>query len=128
MGRKGGKRCFKRCFKRCGYAFWLCIMMMTLFSGRQAQAAQAFDFQMDYNGYQLTAYEVSADVNEDGSLDITERVTAHFTEEKHGIYRAIPLAGESSPVQNGKAVRQRNLASVENISVIDAVIFPMLLR
>jgi uncharacterized membrane protein YgcG len=50
-------------------------------------------YQLSFNNYKLTNYEVNINVKEDYTLDITEQITAYFDAPRHGIYRDIPLSG-----------------------------------
>lgn len=36
-------------------------------------------------------FDIAVKVNQDASLDVTEKITVHFTEPRHGIYRKIPF-------------------------------------
>lgn len=49
-----------------------------------------YDYSVD-NGYTIDAYDINIIVNENNSLDITEKITADFKTPKHGIYRYIPV-------------------------------------
>ncbi|MBR1890115.1 MAG: DUF2207 domain-containing protein, partial [Clostridia bacterium] len=44
---------------------------------------------IDY-GYSVGAYDINISINEDGSYDITEEITATFTELSHGLVRYLP--------------------------------------
>jgi len=41
--------------------------------------------------YVVDDYNISVNVNENNSFDITEMIDAYFNKEKHGIYRSLPL-------------------------------------
>lgn len=43
-----------------------------------------------YEPYYFTHYDVSVNVREDNTLEVTEKIDAYFNEERHGIYRTIP--------------------------------------
>ena len=43
------------------------------------------------DGYEITSYDVQTVIGEDNVYDITETIHVHFTEQKHGIYRGIPV-------------------------------------
>ena len=45
----------------------------------------------DDGGYTITDYDVKAILHPDNTIDVTERIGVLFTEERHGIYRNIPL-------------------------------------
>lgn len=64
--------------------------------------------------YDITAYDIIIDVNEDNTYDITERISAYFNVGgKHGIYRDIPLRNN---VVREDGTSERNRAKVEDIS------------
>lgn len=42
-------------------------------------------------GYVIDKYDINMIVNEDGTFDIEENITAYFNEQRHGIIRSIPL-------------------------------------
>ena len=41
--------------------------------------------------YTITDYDVKAILHTDNTIDVTERIGVYFTEERHGIYRNIPM-------------------------------------
>lgn len=68
-------------------------------------------------GYTIEAYNIDMNVNEDNTFDITETITANFTEyNKHGIYRKIPL---KNSVTRTDGTKSNNNAKITNISVSD---------
>jgi len=71
------------------------------------------------NGYKITAYDVNVKVHENNVLDVTERITAHFNEPKHGIYRNIPLVNNLRWVINQQPVTHVQKAKISNILVTD---------
>lgn len=71
------------------------------------------------NGYKITAYNVNVKVHENNVLDVTERITAHFTEPKHGIYRNIPLVNNVRWVIDQQPVTHVQKAKISNISIAD---------
>lgn len=85
----------------------------------KAEAAQSFEFQMEYNGYSIKGYDIFVKVEEDGSLNITERITASFSRDKHGIYRVIPFAGTYGAEGGAFGEKQRYLAKISQVSVQD---------
>lgn len=44
-----------------------------------------------YVPYYFESYDVNINVLENNTLEITEKISAYFNEERHGIYRTIPL-------------------------------------
>lgn len=97
------------------------LAVVCLRGGVAVKAEENFDIQLDYNGYNLKGYEISAVVNKDGSLTMKENITADFVQPKHGIYRIIPLAGESIVLLDKNQFRQNYLGKVKDISVKDGV-------
>ncbi|BCJ99075.1 DUF2207 domain-containing protein [Anaerocolumna chitinilytica] len=85
----------------------------------KADAAQTFEFQMEYNGYSIKGYDIFVKVEEDASMDITERITVSFSREKHGIYRVIPFAGTFEAEGGAFREKQRYLAKISQVSVQD---------
>ena len=83
------------------------------------------------NGYAQEAftiknYDVDVKVNQDASLDISEKISVHFTEERHGIIRQIPFKYKIQPLPSGVEKADRQLESggysktiIENINVQD---------
>lgn len=107
--------------KKLIYIFLVIILILVSLNSRiPVSAAEDFDFQLDYNGYSIKNYEISAIVNGDDSLDITEYITVDFSQPKHGIYRAIPLSGRSVLMFEDTQIQQNYLAKVKSISVKDA--------
>ncbi len=87
-------------------------------------AALACTFLHAQGGYNISRYDVSVKVNKDASLDVTEDISVHFTESRHGIYRMIPFKYkiEDLPAGTEKADRQFSSGGysrvfIENIKV-----------
>ncbi len=59
----------------------------------------------DQGGYTISKYDVDMQVNTDGSMHVTENITANFSEARHGIYRDIPINS------NGRQIEIENLTS-----------------
>lgn len=62
------------------FLFLLCFLLLV---GSVSKA--------DEGGYTITDYDVKAILHPDNTIDVTERIGVLFTEERHGIYRNIPL-------------------------------------
>ena len=45
----------------------------------------------DEGGYTISAYTVDINLNTNWSMHVVENITANFSEERHGIYREIPI-------------------------------------
>ncbi len=72
-----------------------------------------------YNGnseYILNSYDINIVVNENNTLNITEKIGAYFNIEKHGIFRKIPLKKE---VKRLDGTISKNRAQISNIKVND---------
>ena len=63
--------------------FWGLLFWILLALGGSVQA--------DEGGYTITDYDVKAILHTDNTIDVTERIGVYFTEERHGIYRNIPM-------------------------------------
>ena len=63
--------------------FWGLLFWILLVLGGSVQA--------DEGGYTITDYDVKAILHTDNTIDVTERIGVYFTEERHGIYRNIPM-------------------------------------
>lgn len=70
------------------------------------------------SSYDIAAYNVEVEVNSDNVLDVSETITAYFHEEKHGIYRKIPLVAQIDSVSN-KSVAPKYVSDISYISVTD---------
>lgn len=66
------------------------------------------------SGYVIENYDIDMIVNENNVFDITETITVDFSEEKHGIYRKIPL---KNYVIRQDGTFSKNKAQISNISV-----------
>ncbi len=55
-------------------------------------------YSQDFN---ITNYDISMDINTDGSLDIVENIAVNFAKKKRGIYRSIPYKYK----KDGKTVK-----------------------
>jgi len=74
--------------------------------------------------FTIKRYEVAVVVNADASLDISEKIRVHFTEQRHGIFRFIPYKYQLQTVALGTEKAHRPLETgseahtlVENIKV-----------
>lgn len=66
------------------------------------------------NGYSIKSYDINMVVNEDNTFDITEKITANFNVERHGIYRRIPLKNSITRLDGTKS---NNRAKISNVTV-----------
>jgi hypothetical protein len=74
--------------------------------------------------FTINHYHVSVKVNRDASLDITEIISAHFTEPRHGIIRRIPYKYQLQNLPGESEIAERQMVSkghlrtiIENIKV-----------
>ena len=72
------------------------------------------DDNASYVPYYFTAYNVDINVNKDNSFDITEHISAHFNEQRHGIYRTIPTRNQ---VKRTYGTSHSVKAKIKNIKV-----------
>lgn len=66
--------------------------------------------------YVLNNYDVDIVVNENNTLDVTEKITAYFNVAKHGIFRTIPI---KNTVKRLDGTTSTNHAQILNVSVND---------
>lgn len=68
--------------------FCICLGFLGSESGPQSQEEVTYDSNM-----QTTAYDVQIEVREDNSFFIQEQIDVDFLNERHGIYRYVPIRG-----------------------------------
>ena len=66
--------------------------------------------------YVIDKYDINIVVNENNTFDITEKITAYFNTQKHGIIRTIPLRNEITRLDGS---RSRNRTQITNLNVSD---------
>ena len=66
------------------------------------------------NEYTIDSYDIDMVVNENNTFEITEKITANFKVEKHGIYRKIPLYNK---IERNDGTKSKNRAWISDISV-----------
>lgn len=64
--------------------------------------------------YVIDKYDINVVVNENNTLDITEKITAFFNVPKHGIFRTIPLKNKITRLDGTTST---NRAQISNLSV-----------
>lgn len=69
-----------------------------------------------YKDYYFESYDVSINVLENNTLEITENISAYFNVEKHGIFRKIPTANYVERADGSTGVTE---AKIKNVSVSD---------
>ena len=83
---------------------------------------KAVDIDSDYynyhsnSDYNLNSYDINIIVNENNTLNITEKIGAYFNVEKHGIFRKIPLRNEVTRLDG---TTSKNRAKISDIKVSD---------
>lgn len=65
--------------------------------------ALASESAADAGGYTVKSYDINIVVGDDNSYNVTETVVVSFTEQRHGIYRSIPVRLESGQKAKVKA-------------------------
>ena len=74
------------------------------------------------NGYKLTDYNVDIVVNEDGTMDITEEITANFLSQSRGLVRWLPLVQTVRFYdENNNLVEKKHKNTISNFKVINGV-------
>lgn len=68
------------------------------------------------SAYILNSYDINIIVNENNTLNITEKIGAYFNVEKHGIFRKIPLKNEVTRLDG---TTSKNRAKISDIKVSD---------
>jgi len=91
----------------------LCLLLF-LFIPASVNATNEFENKKEYYDYVIENYDISIKVNENNSLEITEKIDVYFNMEKHGIFRKIPLTNEVVRVDG---TRNKNRARIKNIKV-----------
>lgn len=74
------------------------------------------DKKHPYMDYYFESYDVSINVLENNTLEITEKISAYFNVGKHGIFRKIPTTNSVERADGSKGVTN---AKVKNLSVSD---------
>lgn len=70
-----------------------------------------------YNDYYFESYDVNINVLENNTLEITENISADFNQQRHGIYRKIPLSNRVERADGSSGVVR---AKVKNVSVSES--------
>lgn len=69
-----------------------------------------------YKDYYIENYDIKINVLENNTLEITEKISVYFNQQRHGIFRKIPL---SNRVQRADGSTGTTHAKVKNVSVSD---------
>ena len=78
----------------------------------------ALSYESDFSNleYIIDSYDINIIVNENNTLNITEKIGTYFNVNKHGIYRKIPLRNEITRLDGTKS---KNRAKISDIKVSD---------
>lgn len=91
------------------------LLFKTAFADSNTSSANSIVWDSSYD---IAAYNVDVKVNSDNVLEITETITADFHEEKHGIYRKIPLSAQSDSLNN-YSFAKKHVSDIRDINVTD---------
>jgi uncharacterized membrane protein YgcG len=91
------------------------LLFKTVFADSNSSRANSISWDSSYD---IAAYDVDVKVNTDNVLDVTETITADFHEEKHGIYRKIPLSAQNASL-NDNSIVKKHVSDIRDISVTD---------
>lgn len=72
------------------------------------------NYQYSSYDYVIDKYDINIIVNENNTLDITEKITAYFNISKHGIFRTIPL---KNTITRLDGTTSTNRTQITNVSV-----------
>ena len=101
---------------------FLFLLILVLLS---ASAVTAFAVDIPYYGnsvrhpysdYYIESYDIKMNVLENNTLEITENISAYFNQQKHGLFRKIPLVNY---VERADGSIGTTHAKVKNLSVSD---------
>ncbi|MCI8648075.1 MAG: DUF2207 domain-containing protein [Firmicutes bacterium] len=93
------------------------VLAAVIFAGFMAgfwnpDKVQAYGYSFD-----TTSFRTDVTVNSDNSFDITETITVDFHEQKHGIFRYIPLEGTALYRVGDETVNQSRKMKIDRIKV-----------
>lgn len=100
---------------------WWGYLGIMLISGIFGSISSLFDNNDDMNmhladGFDISAYNVVLDVNEDNTIEVTENLTVRFTSTyKHGIYKFTPQWLEYTG-KDGKTIKRKSI--VDNFRAV----------
>lgn len=93
--------------------FFFSILLIILFNPSVFAIPSESSQYASYD-YVIDKYDINIIVNENNTLDITENITAYFNEEKHGIYRKIPLRNK---IERLDGTTSSNRTVITNVNV-----------
>lgn len=94
--------------------FFFGILLIVVFSPKIVFAIPSENSEYKSYDYVIDKYDINIIVNENNTLDITENITAYFNEEKHGIYRKIPLRNK---IERLDGTTSSNRTVITNVNV-----------
>ena len=65
--------------------------------------------------YVIDKYDINVVVNENNTLDITEKITAFFNVPKHGIFRTIPLNNKITRLDGTTSTNRAQISTCSNL-------------
>lgn len=71
------------------------------------------DTSYEAYGYVIDSYHMDIKVNENNSFDITETIEAYFYQDRHGIYRTIPLINSIERLNGTKSLTKAKITDLE---------------
>ncbi len=88
--------------------FFLCCALFVLFLCLTPAQAQASAF-----AYDIENYDVSIRVTPQNTYEITEKLRVNFKEERHGIYRKIPLENEVERADGSTSITHARISDID---------------
>lgn len=98
----------KRNYMKCISAYILRVLFCVLFLSAPISA------EASYGDYSIESYHIDMVVREDNTFEITEEIMTYFYEEKHGIFRKIPL---KNSITRTDGTESKNKAQITDIDV-----------
>ena len=89
-------------------------LTITSLENNQTQYTPSVEANFKAYPYVIDKYDIDIVVNENNTFDITETITAYFNEQRHGIYRKIPLKNK---IQRLDGTTSSNRAEITNLTI-----------
>lgn len=89
-------------------------LTITSLENNQTQYTPSVEANFKSYPYVIDKYDIDIVVNENNTFDITETITAYFNEQRHGIYRKIPLKNK---IQRLDGTTSSNRAEITNLTI-----------
>lgn len=97
------------------FSFVILIVGSSMFINDNVSALSTYNINKYYD-YILNSYDINIIVNENNTLEITEKIGAYFNVDKHGIFRKIPL---KNTVTRLDGTTSNNRVKISEINVDD---------